>query len=203
MENEIFTNFTKAAERNGHFKVYNQNNLPERWHANNERRMGPILAVADIEYGFQDLMDEAIKYKELYNVTSKFGCCVLLTIVSLRWSCFREENYTMEIIELLFSVTNTTQYGVHGYDNVEPSMRAIFIANGPIFNKGKVFESINVIDLYSLFCLILDIKCGKTDGFITLYAWNEMFIKQFKNTIRKKNWNVENKWKNNEKFTQK
>lgn len=71
LENEIFINFIKAAEQNGHFKVYNQNNLPERWHANNERRLGPILAVADIEYGFQDLMDDAIMYQKLYNVTSK------------------------------------------------------------------------------------------------------------------------------------
>lgn len=69
MENEIFIKLTKAAENNGNFKMYNQNNLPERWHANN-RRLGPILAVADVEYGFQDLMDEAIKYEKLYNVTS-------------------------------------------------------------------------------------------------------------------------------------
>lgn len=85
----------------------------------------------------------------------------------------------------MISVTVTTQYGVHGYDNDEPSMHAIFIANGPIFAKDKVFESINVIDLYSLFCSILDIKCGKTDGLTTPYTWNEMFTEQFRNIIIK------------------
>lgn len=71
-ENEIFKKFTKAAKQNGHFKVYNQNNLPDRWHVNNERRFGPIIAVADVGYGFQDLMKNAIEYKKKYNVTSMY-----------------------------------------------------------------------------------------------------------------------------------
>lgn len=81
------------------------------------------------------------------------------------------------------SVTNTTQYGVHGYDNEDPSMHAMFIANGPIFAKGKIFQSINIINLYSLFCFIVDIKCSKTDGFTTPDTWNKMFTKEFRNKI--------------------
>lgn len=56
---EIFVNLTKAAEKNGHFKIYNKHNLPARWHANNAKRLGPILAVADIGYGFKDLLQFA------------------------------------------------------------------------------------------------------------------------------------------------
>lgn len=63
-------------------------------------------------------------------------------------------------------------------------MHAIFIANGPIFARGKVFDSINVVNLYNLFCLILDIKCGKTDGINKAYAWNKMFAKPFRNNVR-------------------
>lgn len=71
-ENAIFANLTKAAERNGHFKVYNSETLPARWHVDNSRRMGPIVAVADIDYGFQDLIALAKFYEEMYNVTSEF-----------------------------------------------------------------------------------------------------------------------------------
>lgn len=70
LEHEIFVNLTKAADQNGHFKVYNRETLLERWHANNPQRMGPILAVADDGYAFQDLWDEARKCEEEYNVTS-------------------------------------------------------------------------------------------------------------------------------------
>lgn len=70
LEDEIFVNLTKAADRNGHFKVYNHETLLERWHANNPQRMGPILSVADDGYAFQDLWDEARAREEKYNVTS-------------------------------------------------------------------------------------------------------------------------------------
>lgn len=33
--------------------------------------MGPILAVAEAGYGFQDLMKAAKRYEEKFNVTSK------------------------------------------------------------------------------------------------------------------------------------
>lgn len=69
-EIEIFANLTKAAEKNGHFKVYNQKNIPARWHANNPTRMGPIFAVADIGYAFQDLMDTAKYYEQKMNISS-------------------------------------------------------------------------------------------------------------------------------------
>lgn len=69
---EIFASLTKASEENGHFKVYNQKNMPERWHVNNQVRFGPIVAVADIGYGFQDLMNWAIDYKERFNIPSEF-----------------------------------------------------------------------------------------------------------------------------------
>lgn len=73
---EIYANLTKAAKENGHFKVYNHQTLPKRWRADNQRRMGPILAVADIGYGFQDLMRSAKYYEEKFNITSE--CLVAL-----------------------------------------------------------------------------------------------------------------------------
>lgn len=71
-----------------------------------------------------------------------------------------------------FSVTNRNKYGVHGYDNIDSSMQAIFMANGPKIPKGKILESINMIDLYNLFCSILNIECGGTDGADDIDIWS-------------------------------
>lgn len=79
---------------------------------------------------------------------------------------------------LNIAVTNESHYGVHGYDNEEPSMHAIFMAKGPLFAKGAKLKSVNMIDLYNLFCHILNIKCGHTDGSTKLDIWNELFAKK-------------------------
>lgn len=71
-ENDIYNNLTKAAKTNGHFKVYHRENIPKRWNVNNERRMGPIFAVADIKYAFQDMFDTAEFYRKKFNIPSKF-----------------------------------------------------------------------------------------------------------------------------------
>lgn len=59
-----------AAEKNGHFNVYANDELPIRWHAMNADRMGPITAVADPKYAFQDMFDSAIYYEKTYNISS-------------------------------------------------------------------------------------------------------------------------------------
>lgn len=69
-EKKIFAKLTKAAESNGHFKVYNRKNIPARWHVNNPKRMGPILALADVGYAFQDLRDSAEYHKKEFNISS-------------------------------------------------------------------------------------------------------------------------------------
>lgn len=76
------------------------------------------------------------------------------------------------------TVKNTTKYGVHGYDNAESDMHAIFMAKGPIFNKGKTIKPVQMINLYHLFCEILEIKCNKTNGSNRLEIWNDLLAKQ-------------------------
>lgn len=53
-------------------------------------------------------------------------------------------------------------------------MHAMFMAKGPLIAKGKTLKSVNMIDLYNLFCYILNIKCGKTDGSTDLEIWNAL-----------------------------
>lgn len=56
--------------------------------------------------------------------------------------------------------------GVHGYDNNESKMHAIFIAKGPLFAKSKSLKPVNMIDLYNLFCSTLKIEsyCARNNG---------------------------------------
>ena len=54
--------------------------------------------------------------------------------------------------------------GAHGYDNQSVSMRAIFIAHGRAFKKGKIVEPFENIHVYELMCKILGIRPAKNDG---------------------------------------
>src|SRR5882762_7857203 len=54
--------------------------------------------------------------------------------------------------------------GGHGYDNQFPSMRAIFIAHGEAFKKGKVVAPFENIKVYNIMTRILGLKPAANDG---------------------------------------
>lgn len=54
--------------------------------------------------------------------------------------------------------------GGHGYDNRLPSMRAIFIAHGEAFKKGKVVRPFENIHVYHVMTRILGLKPAPNDG---------------------------------------
>lgn len=54
-------------------------------------------------------------------------------------------------------------FGVHGYNNSETLMRALFLASGPSF-KHKQYSPISNVDFYNILCQILGIKPSKNDG---------------------------------------
>lgn len=134
----VLNSLREAAKKVGHFKVYTNEELPERWHYRNDLRVGPITIVADLGYIFNDFIPHVVNY-------------------------FKQQNL----------VKTDDVYGVHGYDNEEESMRAIFMAKGPAFKsrfQGKAFDN---VDLYYLFCKVLNLKAPKRlDG-------NEKNIDQF------------------------
>lgn len=66
---EMFKKLQAEANKMGTFKVYTDSMLPARWHFNNKIRVGPITAVADLGYGFQDMFKAAIYYEHAYNIT--------------------------------------------------------------------------------------------------------------------------------------
>ena len=54
--------------------------------------------------------------------------------------------------------------GGHGYDNQLESMRALFIAHGKAFKRGKVVEPFENVHIYNLMARILGLKPAKNDG---------------------------------------
>lgn len=54
--------------------------------------------------------------------------------------------------------------GAHGYDNAAESMRAIFVARGRNFKKGKIVKPFENIHVYELMCKILGLKPAPNDG---------------------------------------
>ena len=54
--------------------------------------------------------------------------------------------------------------GEHGYDNDDPSMRALFVAHGPDFRRGLVVPEFDNVDVYPLLARLLHIKPQPNDG---------------------------------------
>ncbi|KAF5297357.1 hypothetical protein FQR65_LT01287 [Abscondita terminalis] len=130
LEDEVYQQLKNASDDNGHFTVYKKNDIPSRWRFKNNPRVGPVYAVAEEGYGFQDMFQLAKYYSD------KFG----------------------------FKVTNTTEFGIHGYDNQLTSMHPFFMARGPQIKISHKVAPFNSVDLFSLFCAILNIKPTRHDG---------------------------------------
>ncbi|CAF0962147.1 unnamed protein product [Brachionus calyciflorus] len=76
--------------------------------------------------------------------------------------------FSNEGFRLIEQNLSFVDYGGHGYLANLTSMRAIFIAQGPSFKKGKMnsFENVNV---YALMCQLLDIICHSNNGTIQIF----------------------------------
>ena len=59
--------------------------------------------------------------------------------------------------------------GAHGYDPKLPSMRALFIANGPAFEKGARIPPFENVNLYSLFAYLQKLTPAKNDGKLNVF----------------------------------
>ncbi|ANB11952.1 Npp1p [Sugiyamaella lignohabitans] len=55
-------------------------------------------------------------------------------------------------------------FGVHGYNNTESLMRALFLATGPYFSQDQMFHPIPNVDVYNIICDTLNLVPAHTDG---------------------------------------
>lgn len=54
--------------------------------------------------------------------------------------------------------------GAHGYDNALFSMRTIFVAHGPRFERGRKIPSFKNVEIYNLVATILNLKGAPNNG---------------------------------------
>jgi predicted AlkP superfamily pyrophosphatase or phosphodiesterase len=59
---------------------------------------------------------------------------------------------------------NGVPLGAHGYDNEDPLMRALFVAEGPSFSSGVVAPAFPNVDVYPLLAHILEVPPEPNDG---------------------------------------
>lgn len=64
----------------------------------------------------------------------------------------------------LLNGEKTFVVGDHGFSNFEPKMNPGFFAYGPEFKKGFKKKLIEIVDIYSLMCHMLNIKPKVNDG---------------------------------------
>lgn len=65
-------------------------------------------------------------------------------------------------------------YGVHGYDNNDEDMQAIFMAQGPLIRSGQVLKPFDNIDIYMLICTMLHIICPPSEGDNRRETWDKL-----------------------------
>lgn len=56
--------------------------------------------------------------------------------------------------------------GSHGYDNLAPEMRALFVANGPAFKRSYLADPFSNVEVYNLMCHILGLTPAPNDGYL-------------------------------------
>jgi len=140
----IYSKLKNASEALGHFAVYDKSELTKKFQFGNNRRIMPIVLVADSGYVFD------------YDRTGKFFMAIFLLI-------YTKESFQLEFLNFCID-SNATKFGVHGYDNDAVSMRAFFLANGPAFKSGFQQSPFNNTDVYPLMCNILGLNPSPNNG---------------------------------------
>lgn len=112
-EEEIYEILKNISTKLNNFKVYKKNEIPEEYHYQNNRRIAPLLIVAEEGWTITDEIKDG-------------------------------------------SESKSENRGEHGYNNSLPSMRPLFMALGPYFQKNLTFKTEFVnIDIFPLMCLLL------------------------------------------------
>lgn len=78
--------------------------------------------------------------------------------------CLADDGWLIDTQTYLNNPQHHTSQGEHGYDNDDPRMRALFVAEGPAFKRGVIFPEFDNVDVYPLLAKILGIRPAPNDG---------------------------------------
>lgn len=63
-----------------------------------------------------------------------------------------------------YVATHAFNVGQHGFDNFEPHMGALFVAEGPAFRQGVIHKTFDNVDVYPLMAELLRVRPERNDG---------------------------------------
>ncbi|MBB3225476.1 putative AlkP superfamily pyrophosphatase or phosphodiesterase [Luteibacter sp. Sphag1AF] len=78
--------------------------------------------------------------------------------------CMAQTGWTIVSHAGLAKRTSPMSLGEHGYDNQDPTMRALFVARGPSFQPGATIAPFPNVDVYPLMIHLLGIHGESNDG---------------------------------------
>lgn len=78
--------------------------------------------------------------------------------------CLADTGWAIISHEVLAKRTMPMSRGEHGYDNLDPTMRALFVAHGPAFGRGVTIAPFPNVDIYPLLAHLLGIAPLPNDG---------------------------------------
>ncbi|XP_078036334.1 bis(5'-adenosyl)-triphosphatase enpp4 isoform X1 [Augochlora pura] len=106
---------------------------------------------------------EEIPQKYHYGNNTRVGPIFVIAEVGYAFQNLLE---TIEYYKKTYNITvnSESEFGLHGYDNAAQEMHPFFFAKGPAFIPKCKLEPFNNIDLFPLFCKILDVECPAVNG---------------------------------------
>ncbi|MGE7138358.1 ectonucleotide pyrophosphatase/phosphodiesterase [Luteibacter sp. NPDC031894] len=78
--------------------------------------------------------------------------------------CLAETGWSITSHEVLAKRTMPMSRGEHGYDNLDPAMRALFVARGPDIGRGVRIAPFPNVDVYPLLAHLLGLRPLPNDG---------------------------------------
>ncbi|XP_014297559.1 bis(5'-adenosyl)-triphosphatase enpp4 isoform X2 [Microplitis demolitor] len=81
------------------------------------------------------------------------------------------------------TIDDKSLFGIHGYDNEDKNMHPMFFARGPAFKSHCKLEPFHNVDLFPLFCNILNLECPPTNGTVNSF---KKCLKSFSNNDEQK-----------------
>ena len=78
--------------------------------------------------------------------------------------CLAETGWSIISREALAKRKDPMSLGEHGYDNLDPTMRALFVAHGPSFARGVTVAPFPNVDVYPLLMSLLRLPAETNDG---------------------------------------